>query len=123
MAVEVGDPLREPAGEKKKDRKKKRDTEEDRERERKISRRYSLERWSVEKRYAVLEFRPFCAPGVADASYDFNRRISKSLLRPAASTSTATIQARSGSARSGNNISAIHAVAKPGRRIRQKCRP
>lgn len=61
-----GGPLKEPAGEKEKDKGRRRKKEKDRdrnrerERERKISRRYSLERWSVEKRYAVLEFRPFC---------------------------------------------------------------
>lgn len=53
-----GGPLREPAGENKKDRERER--LRGRGGKRKISRRYSLERRSVEKRYAVLEFRPFC---------------------------------------------------------------
>lgn len=70
-----GGSLKEPAeGE----RKKKKDKGRTRERERKIPERYSLIRWSVEKRYAVLEFGPFCCTRGGRLVCDFNRRISKS---------------------------------------------
>lgn len=84
-----GGPLREPAGEK----------EKDRERERLRGREEESERsrgdipsndgpWRNGMRF--WNFVLFVARA-ADASCDFNRRISKSPLRPAASTSTATI--------------------------------
>lgn len=92
-----------------------------RERRRKIPERYSLIRWSVEKRYAVLEFGPFCCTRGERLVCDFNRRISKSPccvpLRPVfhGDNSTDPIHATS--------TWAIGIIFQPRRRIRQKRRP